>query len=227
MRTAMNGLTILGTDTEVGKTYVACQILASLAQQGVRAAAYKPVASGVSILEESDAFLLWMASGKRGELARVSPQQFSAAVAPPIAARLDGNRMVDEKLLLDGSLAWEGSCDFLVVEGVGGLMSPISWSMTNATLASWLGFPIMLVTANRLGVVNQVLTALKAAQAMDLVVRWVVLNELGRDLSIDSNQELLESFLKQVPNSPKLIRLQQGGTEFDSPFESGAVVRVA
>lgn len=162
MRTRLQGLTILGTDTEVGKTYVACRILESLVEGGVAAGAYKPVASGASTLEQSDAYQLWQASGKRGSVHDVCPQSFKAPLAPPVAAELEGLQVSDQ-MILDGAKAWSDNCELLVLEGAGGLMSPISWSMTNADLAVQMRFPVVLVSENRLGVVNQVLTALTAA----------------------------------------------------------------
>ena len=125
------GLTILGTDTEVGKTYVACRIIESLVRQGVKVGAYKPVASGAPTQNQGDGFQLWQASNQHGSLDNVNPQHFLAPLAPPVAAELEGKE-VSDRLILDGAQYWKGLSEFLVVEGAGGLLSPISWSMTNA-----------------------------------------------------------------------------------------------
>lgn len=210
------GLVVLGTDTDVGKTYVACRILESLVAKGVAAGAYKPVVSGIVDPEQSDSTLLWNASGRRGSVSMVTPQSFAAPLAPPIAAELE-SKSVDDAMLLDGLVAWQGQCDFLVVEGAGGLLSPISWAMTNADLASQSGLPIVLVAQNRLGVVNQVLTTLSAATAMGLGVRAIVLNHTAdlsnREQSVSSNERLLEAFLPEA-NRPKLITLEFGAKDF-------------
>ena len=89
----LDGLTILGTDTEVGKTFVACRILESLVRQGIAVGVYKQVASGAQTLEQSDGFQLWQASDQRGSLAEVTPQSFLAPLAPPIAAELEGKQV--------------------------------------------------------------------------------------------------------------------------------------
>lgn len=215
-----SGLTILGTDTEVGKTFVACRILESLVRDGVAVGAYKPVASGAPTLEQSDGFQLWQASGQRGSLAEVTPQSFLAPLAPPIAAELEG-LLVSDKLIIDGAGDLSSRCQFLVVEGAGGLMSPISWTMTNASLALELQFPVVLVSENRLGVVNQVLTTLTAARSMGLHVCCIVLNEMRNnemrnteERAVQSNERLLRRFLETDPSAPKITRLPRDAEGF-------------
>ena len=211
------GLTILGTDTEVGKTYVACRIIESLVRSGVAVGAYKPVASGAPSVEQSDGFLLWQASGQRGTLVQVNPQHFLAPLAPPLSAEKE-DKHVSEQLIRDGARDWSQRCKLLVLEGAGGLMSPISWDMTNADLALEMQFPIVLVSENRLGVVNQVLTTITAAKSVGLNVGCVVLNDLvsgDGDLQ-DSNERLLGRFLERHPNPPQMVRLARGAVEFSS-----------
>jgi dethiobiotin synthetase len=211
----MFGLTILGTDTEVGKTYVACRIIESLVRDGVAVGAYKPVASGASSLEQSDGYLLWQATGKRETLLDVCPQSFLAPFAPPIAAELEG-KQVSDQLIQAGASAWSEKCELLILEGAGGLMSPVSWSMTNADLAIEMQFPVILVSENRLGVVNQVLTSLTAAQSLGLTVACVVLNtHQGIEPGLaETNERLLRSFVGRIPTSPSVVQLDRNASEF-------------
>ena len=208
MKTAA-GLAILGTDTDVGKTYVACRIIETLVLEGVAVGAYKPVASGAPSLEKSDGFKLWQASGHRGLLADVTPQHFLAPFAPPVAAELE-NKQVSDEAILAGARNWASQCDLLIVEGAGGLMSPLSWNLTNASLAHELQVPIVLVSENRLGVVNQVLTALVAARSLGLRVCCSVLNEVQQipESSADSNEGLLRTFIEKYPDPPAITRLE-------------------
>ena len=209
------GLTILGTDTEVGKTYVACRIVESLVREGVAVGAYKPVASGTPFLEQSDGFKLWQASGQRGLLSEVTPQHFKAPFAPPIAAELE-NKQVSDQMIMDGALNWASRCEVLILEGAGGLMSPISWTMTNASLALELRFPVVLVSENRLGVVNQVLTTLVAARAIGLKVCSIVLNDLHpiTKESASSNERLLQKFIERHPDPPGITTLEYQSKSF-------------
>lgn len=232
------GVMLVGTDTEVGKTFVACRLIEQWVRRGTRVGTYKPVASGALSQDDSDANLLWLASGRRGTLEQVNPQSFLAPLAPPMAAELEG-RQVDDERIVDGAVAWESECDFLVVEGAGGLMSPISWKMTNASLAQKLQLPLILVAPNKLGVVSQVLTTLTAAKALQLQIQYVVLNDSraasstvassiftpsmdspqGADFSVVSNYRLLTKFLnEQWPDPPKIIRLAFGQSKMDPPI---------
>ena len=207
---------ILGTDTDVGKTYVACRILEELVKRQVVVGAYKPVASGGRSIEESDGHRLWEASGFHGTLEQVNPQYFSTPLAPPIAAEVEGS-LVDDHRIVSGANEWASRCEFLMVEGAGGLMSPLSWTMTNASLAALLKLPIVLVSQNRLGVVNQVITSLIAARSLGLTICCIVLNSVTEgsdDESVSSNGRMLKTLLMQLAESPPVTQLNFGQNEF-------------
>src|SRR5438477_8141213 len=125
-RTACGGLFVVGTDTAVGKTYVAARIAAALSGAGVKVGVYKPAASGCRrvgrALVSDDAVALWEAAGCPGRLQAVCPQRFAAPLAPHLAARQERKR-VDSKLLRSGLDYWRRRSDIVIVEGAGGLMS--------------------------------------------------------------------------------------------------------
>jgi dethiobiotin synthetase len=191
------GLFITGTDTEVGKTYVASMIARSLVADGYRVGVYKPSASdcifdGKQLISE-DAIELWQAAGQPLELEYVCPQRFKAPLAPHLAARVEG-REVDSDLLRSGISAWTDHCDIVVVEGAGGLMSPINEDEYVADLAADFGYPLIVVAANALGAINQTLQTLIAAANFRcrLGVAGVVLNDsqiVHGDISIETNRE--------------------------------------
>ena len=95
-RKPVRGLFITGTDTEIGKTYVAALIARSLVAAGHRVGVYKPAASGCSrqgdSLVSDDALALWQAAGSPGTLAEVCPQVFAAPLAPHLAAAAEGKQ---------------------------------------------------------------------------------------------------------------------------------------
>jgi dethiobiotin synthetase len=179
------GLFITGTDTDCGKTFVACGIVRALRQSGLRVGVYKPVASGCDLNrpEGQDAWQLWGAAGRPGRLADVCPQSFTTPLAPHLAARAEG-REVDETRLIDGIAAWS-AWDLVVVEGVGGLMSPVSDNLYVADLAAQFHLPLIVVAANRLGVINQTLQTLITATTYGdgLTIAGVVLNTVTADES--------------------------------------------
>jgi dethiobiotin synthetase len=190
------GLFITGSDTGVGKTYVAALIARALCKQGHAVGVYKPAASGCREKGEKlfceDAALLWEAAGQPGELARVCPQMFSAPLAPHLAAAKEG-LSVDARLLRTGIRYWQERSEIVLVEGAGGLMSPLTDDEYNADLAYDLGYPLIVVVPNRLGVIHQALTTLIAAATFKdgLAIAGVVLNHTppvaADDWSIESN----------------------------------------
>ncbi len=196
----MLGLFITGTGTEVGKTYVAAMIARTLVATGVRVGVYKPVASGCrregDQLVAEDAELLWQAAGRPGTLEQVCPQRFELPLAPPRAASAEG-RQVDRELLRTGLQIWKEQSDFVLVEGAGGLMSPLSDSDYNADLAADLGFPLVVVAANELGTINATLQTLitAGAAAPKLPIAGVVLNQTSKqtDDSAASNADDIAS----------------------------------
>lgn len=188
-------LFVAGTDTDVGKTYVSCLLLRQLSSELFRVGAYKPVASGVSSIEGSDGHRLMHAIGQTDTIDQVSPQRFAAPLAPPVAARLEG-RVVDHPSILSGFHKWRSRTDFLLVEGAGGLMSPLSERWTNADLIQAMDIPILLVSNWRLGVVNQVLTSLVACDSLQIHVHGIVLNDVENHGATRSHFELLSDFLQ-------------------------------
>jgi len=181
MTRATPGLFITGTNTEVGKTYIASLIIQALVRSGIRVGVYKPAASDCPLENGShfsaDAQQLWAAAGQPGSLEQVCPQQFVAPLAPHLAAKAEG-RQIDAQLLRTGLSYWQDNYDFVVVEGIGGLMSPVSDEDYVADLAYEFGYPLLVVTSNELGCINQTLQTLITAAAFEdgLPVAGTVLN---------------------------------------------------
>ena len=174
------GLFVTGTDTGVGKTAVAVAIIRDLVAAGHRVGVYKPAASGVVAGDPaSDAALLHAAAG-RPDLPQeaVCPQIFAAPIAPPDAARAEG-RTVDEGLLRTGLERCRLGSDVVVVEGAGGLFSPLGDATSGADLAREFGLPLVIVDAARLGLIGRTLMAVRAARAEGLRVAAIVLSQVA------------------------------------------------
>jgi dethiobiotin synthetase len=192
-------LFVTGTDTGVGKTHVACGIIAALRECGVRVGAYKPAVSGcMSGADEpvwDDLVRLQSALGGNVPIERISPQRFQAPLAPPVAARLE-EKQVDAGLLRSGLEWWCGQADVVVVEGAGGLLSPISDTESVADLAASFGLPLIVVARLSLGTINHTLLTLEAARARGLTVPGIILNQPTppdpNDCSLETNPDELK-----------------------------------
>ena len=213
------GLFVTGTDTEVGKTYVAALIARWLAAAGRKVGVYKPAASGCrhkgEELISDDAVALWEAAGRPGDLNHVCPQRFEAPLAPHLAALAEG-KTIDADRLRDGIDYWRARSDVILVEGVGGLMSPLSQDDYVADLADEFGFPLVVVSRNVLGTINATLqTLITAATFRDgLPIAGVVLNhptQPSDDASLATNRRELSE--RCVP--PILAEVSWGAERFD------------
>lgn len=217
------GLFVTGTDTEVGKTYVASLIVQQLTEAGLKVGVYKPVASdcvsdGRQLISE-DAVALWEAAGRPLSLEAVCPQRFQAPLAPHLSARNAG-RELDTQLLRKGLEVWTDECDIVVVEGAGGLMSPISDDEFIADLALEFGYPAVVVAPNVIGAINQTLQTLITAACFreGIPVAGVVLNDVRMfdgDISMDSNRDEIE----RRSQAPMLSRLRYGAETFDDAID--------
>ena len=196
------GLFIAGTNTEVGKTYVTGLIARDLARAGHRVGVYKPAASGCRRAEgrlvADDAVAVWEAAGRPGRLEEVCPQCFAAPLAPHLAARAEGKQL-DEKLLFSGIEVWQKRSDVILVEGAGGLLSPLGRRLYVADLAARFGFPLIVVVPNKLGMINQTLQTLVAAEHFGggsgggLSVAGVVMNTPCEDLCAEASADVSRS----------------------------------
>ena len=224
-----HGLFITGTDTEVGKTYVATLIVKELVAAGYRVGVYKPVASdcvsdGRQLVSE-DAVALWEAAGRPLSLDYVCPNRFQAPLAPHLAARNAG-RELDTEGMRTGLEIWTDECDIVIVEGAGGLMSPISDDEYFADLAYDFGYPAVIVTPNVIGSINQSLSALITATCFrdGIPVAGLVLNDarsFDGDISMESNREQIAS----RAHAPVLSRLRYEGEKFDDEIDWMEIAR--
>jgi dethiobiotin synthetase len=193
----VHGLFVTATDTGVGKTVLSAALLAALVAEGESPRAYKPVVTGLEDAEEiaargpwpADHELLAMACGLTPD--EVSPLRFGPAVSPHLAAKLAGVR-IDPAQLLAGAYAHEGSGP-LIVEGVGGLLTPLADDYSVLDLAVALDLPVAIAARPGLGTINHTLLTLRTARAAGLDVRAVVLTPWSEDASVleRSNRDTL------------------------------------
>lgn len=171
------GIFVTGTDTEVGKSHISAALLYRAAQAGLRAAGYKPVASGMrereGRLANDDVVLLHQHSSIALTEQEVGPCQFQTACAPHVAAQLE-RRSIEFEALVAGAQQLRQRTDWLVVEGAGGWRIPLNERQDSADLAAAIGLPVVLVVGLQLGCINHALLSVQAIEAKGLrVAGWV------------------------------------------------------
>jgi len=173
-------VTAIGTDC--GKTYVCAAALRELVAQGRNALALKPLMSGYTPdrLEDSDAGRLLLATGRRvtpATVAEICWKSFAEPLAPNVAARREGVELDYRDMLafLRTRLAvHDGPA---LVEGAGGVMSPLTDTHTNIDLAADLGLPVVLLAYSYLGAVSHTLTAVDVLSRRGLAPKAIVVTE--------------------------------------------------
>jgi dethiobiotin synthetase len=171
----MRGLFVTGTDTGVGKTEVACALLAGARAAGLDAVGMKPAQSGVVPGERSDAERLRDASGAIEPLEAICPYSFAAPLAPAVAARVEG-REVSLARVLEAARALAARHAAIVVEGAGGLLVPLTEEESYAELAVSLALPVVVVARAGLGTVNHTALTVEALRRRGLAIAAIVLN---------------------------------------------------
>jgi dethiobiotin synthetase len=175
---------ITSSGTNIGKTFVTAALLAAARARGIEAAAYKPLLSGFALdqIVESDSGQLLCALARDvtfDNLDEISPWRYHAPLAPHMAARLEG-----EEVQLAPMIAWckarlETPAPLTLIEGVGGVMAPIT---AHETVRDWmvaLNLPCVLVVGSYLGAMSHALTALEALAVKNLTVSALVISDSG------------------------------------------------
>lgn len=196
----MKSLFVTGTDTGVGKTAVTAGLARLLKVRGVNVGVMKPAASGCEPgedgeLRSDDAELLQQAAGTLHPRAAVTPVALRAPLSPHMAARLESkdlNRGKAREAILAAWRNLRARHEVVLVEGVGGFMVPIADHYLVADLARDLELPVLIVAADRLGVISHALLTVEAVRRRGLEVAGILLNRPGdNDLASHTNYEAL------------------------------------
>jgi len=197
------GLFFTGTDTGVGKTFVTAAVTRILRRQGHGVVVCKPVAAGASWKDgrwiSDDTVALAEAGGVAGDLSRITPWTFADPVAPPVAAKRAGVEFTLDKIIRAVQDRREPE-KAILIEGVGGLLCPLTENETVADLVAALHMPLVVVARRSLGTLNHTLLTLEVARTRGLRVVGVVINEtvLPQTLAEETNLVELQKRM-QVP----------------------------
>ena len=168
----MRGVFVTGTDTGAGKTVVAAAICAALAARGERVSAFKPAVTGLDDPPGEWPMDHELLGGVTGQApAEVAPYTFGPAVSPHWAAELAGRAIESVRLVATARAA----TGFVVCEGVGGLLVPLTPGYSVRDLAVDLALPLVVAARTGLGTINHTLLTVEAARAAGLAVVGVVM----------------------------------------------------
>ena len=184
-------LFIAGTDTGVGKTFVATRLITALAAAGHRVAGMKPVAAGAEWtshgLRNDDALDLAAAGSLRLPYELVNPVCLPEATSPHLAAERAG-KSIDVTSIVQAFDAIRERADVIIVEGAGGWLAPIgpptqpgSTGPTMQEVALALGLPVVLVVGLRLGCLSHALLTAAAIERSGLPLAGWIANPVDRD----------------------------------------------
>lgn len=192
---------VTGTDTEIGKTTIACGLLQAVRNAGLSTAAAKPVASGCERtakgLRNSDALGLLAGCSLPLRYEEVNPFAFEPAIAPHLAAREAGVQLDVEALAGPVNAVLARNADFTLVEGAGGWRVPLAGGENLSDLAVRLGLPVILVVGVRLGCINHAVLSAEAIQRDGLVLAGWVANIV--DPATSRLEENLATLAERLP----------------------------
>ena len=170
------GLFVAGTDTAVGKTVLACAIAATLSARGRLVSVFKPVVTGLADGQDDppDHERLRAAARSPQSPAGVAPYRFDPPLSPHLAAE-EAGVIIAPHSLRAAARAAAAAGEVVVVEGVGGLMVPLTPDYLVRDLAVDLGLPVVVAARPGLGTISHTLMTVECARAAGLDVRAVVL----------------------------------------------------
>lgn len=192
---------ITGTDTDVGKTFVASALLHAANRQGLTTAAVKPVAAGCQQTEaglrNSDALNLQQAASLTLPYQQINPVALEPAIAPHIAAEEAGQRMQAGRLAGFCRGVFMHGADMTLVEGAGGWRVPLNERETFADIVRELQIPVVLVVGMKLGCINHALLTVEAIQRDGLqLAAWVANSPQPQ---MERFAENLQTLQQQIP----------------------------
>jgi len=189
-------LFLTGTDTNVGKTYVAARLVKALRNAGRSSVGFKPICCG----PRDDAEALHAAAGGAVSLNDVNPVWLRPPLAPYTAAMIE-DRMIDLALIHETFARLRSDHESVIVEGVGGWRVPITSDYFVSDLAADFGLPVVVVVANRLGSLNHALLTVESIRARGLECAGIILNQTFEptdeaEIATSTNAVVIEELLK-------------------------------
>ncbi len=189
------GYFVTGTDTGVGKTLVTAGLIRIFAEEGVKVAGMKPVASGCEVTDQGmrneDAIMIMRESNVDLDYELINPYAFEPPVSPHFAAR-ESDQEIKLDHIVEKFTEISREVDLVIVEGVGGWQVPLNENLNVSDLAERLNLPVILVVGLRLGCINHAFLTADAIRQKGLSLVACVASQ------IDADYQRLDETLKTL-----------------------------
>jgi len=222
------GYFITGTDTNVGKTIVTACLLTINHKRGIDTGVMKPIETGVnqtcSSEANSDAKFLLTVSKNQDLLEQVCPVRLKPTAAPLQAARLTGQSL-DINFILENFNKLQAKHDQILVEGIGGLLVPLTSNYSVSDLIKDMNLPLIIVSRFSLGTINHTLLTVKAAQETGVQIAGIILNH-SEDRPLSKIELGQNSLIQELSNVPILGECPYLGSVSSEQFDNKLAKRI-
>ncbi len=224
--TSGKAIFITGTGTQVGKSMATSLLAQHLITKGQSVITQKWVQSGGSATEDLETHWKWINDSKNPYpdlMAWMAPYTFKTAAAPHLAAQLE-EISIDESHLMATTYHLQTQFDTVLIEGSGGLMVPISHTLTWLDILKTHRIPTIIVTENTLGCINHTLLTVQALQTADIPIIGIIYNHLPTTPNNPLIQEDNIAFIQQKTKLPTLAIIPANATpdqvrwHFEGPY---------
>jgi dethiobiotin synthetase len=210
----MRGIFVTGTSTGVGKTLVAAGLAWALRKQEVDVGVMKPFATANKVFSKSyrsqDTALLARASAVNDNDYDLNPFFYSIAASPLSATELKYGPRADTEMALQKLKKLGRKHQFMIVEGIGGIMVPLTENESIADFAKRANLPLVIVSTPTLGTLNHTLLTIMACKKLRLKIVGIILNKTSKkpDMVEQKTAPILERLtnikvLAQIPFSKR------------------------
>jgi len=202
----MKGIFITGTDTGSGKTLIAGLLARYMIEKGYKVITQKWVQTGCADFKSTDIAMHLKIMARREEdikdcLGHVMPYVFKTASSPHLASKIE-NKKIDPCKIIKSFKALARKFDFVIAEGSGGALAPLTEKNLMIDIAKKLDLPVLVVAQNKLGAINHTLLTVEALRKRDIKILGIVFNNLKGE-----NEIVLK-------DNPRIIKALSGGNIF-------------
>ncbi len=185
---------IVGTNTDIGKTFVSGGIVYTLNKNDINTCYFKPVQSGVPKDEDdnlSDVEFIKKISGIKQDIRDMNAYSFEEPISPHLAARRQ-SVLIDKKKILEQYRELEKIHDYIVIEGAGGVIVPITEDYYIYDLIKDMNSKVIVVASSKVGTINQTCLTVDFLRRQGIEISGIVINRYSGEFYEDDNMKMIE-----------------------------------